>query len=79
MKKLIPLAIAAFLFSSAAPTQSRARMFEVRVEARINNCISRHDVVVEARHQADAREKARRVVQAKLTTKATRVKEIKRP
>lgn len=78
MKSLIISFLLILLFiGSTPPAQSRGRMYEVWVEARINNCLTRHDVIVEARTLHEAREKARRVVQAKLTTKAVKAKEVK--
>ena len=80
MKNSLLLALICLLFtSSSTSVQPRTRMFEVRVEARISSSRTMHDVVGEARNLADARAKAQRVVQARLTTKATRVKEIKQP
>jgi|GEM_PF-4282840 len=64
------------LSTGSTPFQPRGRMFEVRVEAKINSCLSHHDVTVEARNMQEAREKARRVVQTKLITRAMRVSPI---
>ena len=79
MKNFTFFCATVLLLTSFIAFQSRTRMFEVRVEAKINSCISRHDVIVEARNIQDAREKAQRVVQTRLATKAIRVKEIKQP
>jgi len=79
MKKFLLFCVPVLLLTGFIAVQSRARMFEVRIEAKINSCISRHNVVVEARNMQDAREKARRVVHTRLVTKAVRVNEIKRP
>lgn len=78
MKNSIILFLLTLLFTgSTPPAQSGGKMYEVRVEARINNCLTKHDVIVEAKNLHEAKEKARRVVQAKLTTKAPRAKQIR--
>lgn len=64
---------------TASLEQTRERIFEMRVESRIDGCVRRHDVRVEAKNIHDARVKAQRVVQTKLTTRVTNSREIKRP
>ncbi|WP_140936854.1 hypothetical protein [Sphingobacterium lumbrici] len=79
MKNNLLLAILCLVLTSSSPTQSRPRMFEVRVESKIDGCVRRHEVTVEAKNIDDARIKAQRVVQSKLTTRVTNTREIKRP
>lgn len=57
------LFITILLFSSSRPND--ARIFEVQVESRIEGCVRRHKVMVEAKNISDAREKAQRIVQYK--------------
>ncbi len=77
--KISPLLIfVSLLLSGFGLEQVRPRMFQVRVESKIDGCVRRHDVMVEARNMYDARDKARRIVQHKLTTRVTNSKEIKR-
>ena len=77
MRILVPFLFAIILlFTGSTPSKPGVRMFEVRVEAKINSCLSHHDVTVEARSMQEAREKARRVVQTKLITRAMRVSPI---
>ena len=76
MKTSIQLLIIFFLFSSFILPQTKPRMFEVRVESKIENCTKRHTVMVEAKNIYDAREK--RVVQYKLSTRVISSREVKR-
>lgn len=78
MKLILYLFSLSLLLSSSAPSESRARVFDVRVESKIEGCVRRHTVMVEAKNIYDAREKAQRIVQHKLTTRVTNSKEIKR-
>lgn len=77
MKKTVRLTAMVFLFSSFTSIQPKPRMFEVRVESKIENCSKRHNVIVEAKNIYDAREKAERVVRYKLSTKVITSREIK--
>lgn len=77
---LLSTAIVILLFlCSSSSEQIRPRLFEVRVESKIDGCVRRHEVTVEAKNIDDARIKAQRVVQSKLTTRVTNTREIKRP
>lgn len=72
------ITLASLLFTASSPDQTRPRMFEVRVESKIDGCVRRHEVTVEAKNIYDARDKAQRVVQHKLTTRVMNAKEITR-
>ena len=78
MKNSLLIILISLLLSGSTPISSSSRMFEVRVESKIEGCVRRHTVMVEAKNIYDAREKAQRIVQHKLTTRVTNTKEIKR-
>ena len=75
---IIRLIAIVFLFSSFSTAQTKPRMYEVRVESRIENCAKRHLIMVEGKNINDARQKAERIVQYKMTTKVISSREIKR-
>lgn len=77
--KLLSEAIAIILlFTSSGVPETKPRMFEIRVDSKIDNCTKRHNVIVETKNIFDAREKAQRVVQYKLTTKVISSREMKK-
>lgn len=78
MKLLLQAIAIFFLFTSSRISQTKPPMFEIRVTFEIGNYAKLHKVIVDAKNIIDAREKAQRVVQYKLSTRVISSREIKR-